>query len=298
MNYALYLNGVFETVLDEIMQAQINKPGKTFYLQPYRKDYITKLKENPPTPDSPISLFISITNDLSNISYIAEIVGWEDKQNIDPVRFQVLNDEITKHQKKEERIYLELDNGKKCANLISIRNLKKLNDKIKLSNLILISSGKPHKTRTTSGGYSYVYDFPILLEKGVEKAKVDKEFEENVEKSFKDNEETRLNRLEKASKKPEKIRTYSTIYKRNPDVVAQVLHNAHGICQLCHQKAPFIKASDGNPYLEVHHWISLSDGGEDSIENAAALCPNCHKRAHFGKDKDNIWKFRELYHFH
>jgi 5-methylcytosine-specific restriction protein A len=76
--------------------------------------------------------------------------------------------------------------------------------------------------------------------------------------------------------------------------VAEVLNNAQGICQLCHQKAPFIKASNGTPYLEVHHWISLSEGGEDSIENAVALCPNCHKRAHFGKDKDKIKKTKAL----
>jgi len=46
--------------------------------------------------------------------------------------------------------------------------------------------------------------------------------------------------------------------------------------------------STGMPYLEVHHWTPLAEGGLDTIENAAALCPNCHKQAHFGEHKEFI----------
>ena len=44
---------------------------------------------------------------------------------------------------------------------------------------------------------------------------------------------------------------------RNPYVTEYVLNRAHGLCDLCRQKAPFIK-KDGTPYLEVHHvkWLS------------------------------------------
>jgi 5-methylcytosine-specific restriction endonuclease McrA len=40
---------------------------------------------------------------------------------------------------------------------------------------------------------------------------------------------------------------------------------------------------DGRPYLEVHHVVPLSEGGDDTLENAAALCPSCHRELHYGK---------------
>lgn len=92
----------------------------------------------------------------------------------------------------------------------------------------------------------------------------------------------RLTRLQNACKIPEKVIVKTVVYKRNPDVVAEVLARANGRCELCHNKAPFIRASDGTPYLEVHHKIELSKGGEDTCENALALCPNCHRKQHYG----------------
>lgn len=72
------------------------------------------------------------------------------------------------------------------------------------------------------------------------------------------------------------------VYQRNPDVVAEVLLRASGFCEHCLSKAPFLRRTDGTPYLEVHHLIPLADGGEDTIDNAIALCPNCHRSQHFG----------------
>lgn len=66
---------------------------------------------------------------------------------------------------------------------------------------------------------------------------------------------------------------------RSPYVVQYVLNRADGLCDLCQQKAPFLK-KDGTPYLEVHHVKWLSRGGADSIYNALALCPNCHRMVH------------------
>ena len=73
-------------------------------------------------------------------------------------------------------------------------------------------------------------------------------------------------------------------FERNPDVIAQTLANAAGKCQRCGHPAPFMRKSDGSPYLEVHHKHSLSEGGEDSLENTIALCPNCHRELHYGVD--------------
>ncbi|WP_027702080.1 HNH endonuclease [Metaclostridioides mangenotii] len=44
---------------------------------------------------------------------------------------------------------------------------------------------------------------------------------------------------------------------------------------------------NNEPYLDVHHIIWLSKGGNDDIDNTVALCPNCHKKMHiFNLDKD------------
>lgn len=71
----------------------------------------------------------------------------------------------------------------------------------------------------------------------------------------------------------------SSTFVRNAAVVKETRKRANGICQFCNQPAPFIDKK-GNPYLEVHHIIWLSHGGEDSTANTVALCPNCHTRMH------------------
>lgn len=94
--------------------------------------------------------------------------------------------------------------------------------------------------------------------------------------------EQRLARLASASKKPQPTLVLATDYRRNPDVVAEVLHRARGHCEGCRRPAPFKRRADDTPYLEVHHRIPLAQGGDDAVENAIALCPNCHREAHFG----------------
>ena len=96
------------------------------------------------------------------------------------------------------------------------------------------------------------------------------------------NKETRDKRLEVAPKKPESISVTIKVYVRNPDVVAAVLARAKGVCEGCKKPAPFIRAKDNSPYLEVHHKIQLAKGGEDTVLNAIALCPNCHREYHYG----------------
>lgn len=96
---------------------------------------------------------------------------------------------------------------------------------------------------------------------------------------------SRKNRLKKISKsvsKPKKIKVFLEIYERNPDVIAETLFRANGICERCQKPAPFSRKSNNTPYLEVHHKIPLSKGGDDSIENVIALCPNCHREMHYG----------------
>ena len=105
-----------------------------------------------------------------------------------------------------------------------------------------------------------------------------KELEERVE---------RLGRVKfrpkaKGNRNPKKIVTQAESYERDPLVVRDVLDRAGGTCELCKKDAPFVRIN-GEPFLEVHHVVPLSEGGPDLIENAVALCPNCHREAHHGE---------------
>lgn len=88
--------------------------------------------------------------------------------------------------------------------------------------------------------------------------------------------------LASPNRKPRVLQVLTTAFDRDPDVVAEALFRANGICGECKKPAPFMRAHDGTPYLEVHHRMPLAQGGEDTVENAVALCPNCHRRLHYG----------------
>ena len=109
------------------------------------------------------------------------------------------------------------------------------------------------------------------------------EFSDEVDRSLNDGAEKRKVRLNVANKLPASVIVQTTVYRRNPDVVAEVLSRAAGVCERCEKPAPFLRAKDSTPYLEVHHKIRLSNGGEDTDKNAIAICPNCHRELHFGQ---------------
>lgn len=62
-----------------------------------------------------------------------------------------------------------------------------------------------------------------------------------------------------------------TTFRRDSNVIAKVLERANEYCEGCENPAPFIRALDGTPYLEVHHIVLLAEGGEDTVENAVVL---------------------------
>jgi 5-methylcytosine-specific restriction enzyme A len=291
MEKALFMNGIFEDVLVEILEGQKIHPEKVFYLQPYSESPIKQLKEHPPSLEFPVPLYISTTRQLNHICYYAEIIGWENKTDLSQDRLNILNSHIQEFQPKEREIYLEVK-GKKCVNLIAIINLKITLNQLATVNLIKEGNGEPLKQRTRAGGYSYVYALPFMsLDQTVIMEREDKELEKAVEKSLNDDDSSLKKRLELAPKIPRKVIALSTAFKRNPDVIAFVLKRAKGKCELCGLDAPFQRLND-TPYLEIHHWITLAEGGEDAVNNAGALCPNCHKNAHFGKLRDYIKKNR------
>lgn len=111
---------------------------------------------------------------------------------------------------------------------------------------------------------------------------VKEQLEDGIKASLRLSKEQRGERLKKALRLPRLLTVTTTTYQRNADVVAEVLERANGVCERCGAAAPFIRVSDGTPYLEVHHKVRLADGGEDTVENAIAVCPNCHRELHFG----------------
>ena len=115
-------------------------------------------------------------------------------------------------------------------------------------------------------------------------ANIDQAFREEVLRALNDDPKNRAARLAVADPVPARIETTTMAYRRNPDVVAEVLLRATGTCETCKNKAPFLRSSDGTPYLEVHHKVQLSSGGHDTVANAIAICPNCHRKAHFGSE--------------
>ncbi|MCP9759296.1 HNH endonuclease [Aquitalea sp. S1-19] len=71
-------------------------------------------------------------------------------------------------------------------------------------------------------------------------------------------------------------------YQRSARVKRYVLARSEGVCELCDNPAPFVRKSDGTPYLEPHHINRLSDGGLDHPQFVGAICPSCHREIHFG----------------
>ena len=158
-NYALFINGVHKSVLEEILVSQGQEPSRTHYLQPYSADPIKLLQQAPPSEGLPIPLYMSITSDLKNVHYKAEIVGWEDKRELSQSRRAELVKALDDHQSEEGGLYNASHTpGGESVNLISIRKLKRLEPPVSVQRLIKKSDRKSlSPNRSRSGGYSYVW---------------------------------------------------------------------------------------------------------------------------------------------
>lgn len=290
MNKALLLNGVYEYVLIEILRAQDKSENLKCYLQPYTTEKIKLLAEETPSLENPITLYISTTATFNYISYIAKITSWADKRDLKDAQYETLNSYIKKYQPGEKEAYpyssdKQKAKNKKCVNLIGINSLKQLINPFSITNLKKCSDNEYCKIRGRSGGHSVVYEIPnlIKLKTSMFFENYQNDLDTNISKSLNDTREKRLSRLQEASKIPEQIQIISKGFKRNSDVIVEVLRRAKGKCEYCNSSAPFIRKKDNTPYLEIHHKKTLADNGEDSIENTIAVCPNCHKYLHFGK---------------
>jgi 5-methylcytosine-specific restriction protein A len=198
------------------------------------------------------------------------VAHYEDMENIFPFRFELEN--VTKLSKfpilDDKAIGLELP--KKTGGNIGWSNFQKH----------FCSQGitfQKHLEPAVAEVLLGYLDSPILSLEDISES-----FNKEVLNSTRSSSEERRKRLKLANPKPKRRIVTTTAFDRNPDVVAEVLHRAKGKCEKCPSFAPFLRKSDGSPYLEVHHRKPLAKGGLDTVENAIALCPNCHREAHYG----------------
>ncbi len=154
----LYMNGVYGSVMEEILGVQKHLPNQIFYMQPHGPRQITKLRDDPPTIDKPTKLWISTGDDLQHVSYVAEIVGWEDKTEMSAKRHQLIDSLIKLLQPKETGLYNMVDDPQESSvNLLHVRRMLKVPKPIPVSQLVKISDGQPlAMNRTRGGGHSYV----------------------------------------------------------------------------------------------------------------------------------------------
>lgn len=79
---------------------------------------------------------------------------------------------------------------------------------------------------------------------------------------------------------PEKREYLIETYARNRGWVREAKEK-FGLYCLYPQCGNTFNKPDNEPYIEVHHIISLCDNGEDAIWNLAVVCAHHHKMAHF-----------------
>ena len=63
---ALFLNGVYRDVLEDIVKVQRWLPELVLYLQPYKKEPIKRFQANPPTVQNPTKFYTSTTDDQNS----------------------------------------------------------------------------------------------------------------------------------------------------------------------------------------------------------------------------------------
>ena len=156
-------------------------------------------------------------------------------------------------------------------------------------------SGEPYEERQPDlkGNIRRVWMFPLrvkdrdhfsidlTIQRGLEKEKEKKARKLSIEELKK--------RVKFSPRVPGNRDVKTKTYERSSIVSELAKRRAGGRCQLCLMEAPF-KTKDGSPYLETHHIVWLSNGGEDTPENTVALCPNCHRKMHsLNLKKDRVF---------
>ena len=152
-----------------------------------------------------------------------------------------------------------------------------------LGEVILAGSPYQESQIDKSGAAREVWMFPLQTKSGVTPIITDQQLTSLKEIKEKKAKKLSLSELKKraqsANSKPGTRKSNSNIQERDEFIAEYTKILAQGICQLCNEPAPF-KNKKNEPFLESHHIVWLSKGGDDKLENTIALCPNCHRKMH------------------
>lgn len=157
-NEGLFINGVFDSVIREILAVQEHVPEQVLYLQPHSGQRIVKLAENPPSADDPMRLFLSTSDDLPTVRYTCEIVGWDDKRSLAGEKRRIVETVVNLFQPGEGGLYRRMhDNGPECLNLLHVRRMRRFATPFSVSGLFNARDGSPvSPNRSQAGGWVYV----------------------------------------------------------------------------------------------------------------------------------------------
>ncbi len=157
---AIFINGIFEVVLQEILAIQAEIPEQALFLQPFSAKRIVSLAENPPSVQDRVRLFLSVTTDLPVVRYVGEIMGWHNKQELSEKQAAVLQRLIWTLQPSEGGLYnIHSDEKRQSINLLHVWRIQELKTPFSVDQLHITSTNSPHSlNRTTAGGWSYVHN--------------------------------------------------------------------------------------------------------------------------------------------
>jgi 5-methylcytosine-specific restriction endonuclease McrA len=112
------------------------------------------------------------------------------------------------------------------------------------------------------------------------------EAEENIHSQIDMN--TLRNRATHVNPRPQQVVQTINTYPRNSILKNYVKRRSNYSCEMLNCTYQGFQKENGEPYIEVHHVIPLSEEGEDSVYNTVALCPNCHRALHYANNREEL----------
>lgn len=128
--------------------------GLELYAQPNGKGPNKRLREANPTLARPLTIYFSTGDAPSVVSYMADLVAWIDKRELNSGEKKRIGAEIA-GVGFNEGLFGIADN---MVNLLQFRKLQKLGSPFSVGELIKVDDGKPHSTEVFRAGISYVYE--------------------------------------------------------------------------------------------------------------------------------------------
>jgi len=171
---AMFYRKMYRKELEKMLASQEEKPGRRLFFQPHAKRTMASLRDANPNEECPVTVYFSTTDDLSTVSWQAEIVEWRNKQRLAETECPSIGREIKEVGFNEGLFGIE----KGMINLIRIRNLIKLVPSFHVSELIKVSDWTPPSGDPRSSySHSYVYnraEYPQMIIKLMELVKAER----------------------------------------------------------------------------------------------------------------------------